>query len=87
MRASACGPFDLAVLRPPPGDAGRAGTQAVYHGGQWWDAARYERLALPVDAEVAGPAILEQPDTTIWIEPGFIGRVDRLGNLLIRRQP
>ena len=54
---------------------------------QWWDAARYERLALPVDAEVAGPAILEQPDTTIWIEPGFIGRVDRLGNLLIRRQP
>ena len=44
-------------------------------------------VSAAVDAEVAGPAILEQPDTTIWIEPGFIGRVDRLGNLLIRRQP
>ena len=80
--------FDLAVLAPTAGAMPAVlGTQAVYHGGQWWDAARYERLALPVDAEVAGPAILEQPDTTIWIEPGFIGRVDRLGNLLIRRQP
>lgn len=80
--------FDLAVLAPTAGAMPAVlGTQAVYHGGQWWDAARYERLALPVDAEVAGPAILEQPDTTIWIEPGFTGRVDRLGNLLIRRQP
>ena len=80
--------FDLAVLAPVGGAMpAPLGAQAVYHAGQWWDAARYERLALPVDAEVAGPAILEQPDTTIWIEPGFIGRVDRLGNLLIRRQP
>ncbi|MNL44156.1 hypothetical protein D3C87_1667140 [compost metagenome] len=79
--------FDLALLAPTCQDMPAAlGTQAVFHAGQWHDAVRYARLDLPVGAEVAGPAILEQPDTTIWIEPGFAGRVDALGNLLITRQ-
>ncbi|MFM0117660.1 hydantoinase/oxoprolinase family protein [Paraburkholderia sp. RL18-101-BIB-B] len=79
--------FDLAVLAPkatamPPS----LGTQAVFHAGKWWDATRFARLDLPVDATVDGPAILEQGDTTIWLEPGFSGRVDALGNLLITRK-
>ncbi|MGN6580135.1 MAG: hydantoinase/oxoprolinase family protein [Bordetella sp.] len=79
--------FDLAVLAPQARTMPASlGTQRVYHAGQWWDAARYARLELPVDAEVAGPAILEQSDTTIWLEPGFAGRVDPLGNLLITRR-
>lgn len=79
--------FDLTLLAPTATDMPASlGTQRVYHGGQWWDAARYERLALPIDAHVDGPAILEQPDTTIWLEPGFRGQVDALGNLLIARQ-
>jgi N-methylhydantoinase A len=61
------------------------GTQRVYHAGRWWDAVRYARLDLPVGAALAGPAILEQSDTTIWLEPGFSGRVDALGNLLVTR--
>ncbi len=80
--------FDLSVLAPtatsmPP----VLGTQRVFHEGQWWDATRHARLDLPVDARVDGPAILEQPDTTIWLEPGFQGRVDALGNLLIEARP
>ncbi|MDX3879906.1 hydantoinase/oxoprolinase family protein [Achromobacter denitrificans] len=79
--------FDLALLAPTCRDMPQAlGTQRVFHGGRWHDAVRYARLDLPVGAEVAGPAVLEQPDTTIWIEPGFTGRVDSLGNLLIARQ-
>jgi len=35
---------------------------------------------------VAGPAILEQPDTTVWLEPGFEARVDDFGNLRVTRQ-
>ena len=35
--------------------------------------------------KLQGPAILEQPDTTVWLEPGFEGRVDKLGNLLVER--
>jgi len=78
--------FDLAVLAPQASAMPEPlGSQRVYHAGQWWDAVRYARLDLPVDASVAGPAILEQSDTTIWLEPGFSGRVDALGNLLITR--
>jgi N-methylhydantoinase A len=38
-----------------------------------------------VGAQVQGPAILEQADTTVWLEPGFSARVDTLGNLLVER--
>ncbi|WP_417252253.1 hydantoinase/oxoprolinase family protein [Castellaniella sp.] len=78
--------FDLAVLAPTCLDMPAAlGTQSVYHAGRWHDAVRYARLDLPVGAQVDGPAILEQADTTIWIEPGFAGSVDVLGNLLVSR--
>lgn len=78
--------FDLGVLAPQAVEMPSSlGTQRVYHAGQWWDAARFARLDLPVGASVAGPAILEQSDTTIWLEPGFSGRLDALGNLLITR--
>lgn len=77
--------FDLTVLAPqtteqPPS----LGVQRVFHAGQWWDAARHARLDLPVGACIEGPAILEQPDTTVWLEPGFTATVDTLGNLLVR---
>lgn len=76
--------FDLAVLAPQgAGSTAVLGTQPVYHAGRWWDAKRHARLDLPVGARVEGPAILEQPDTTVWLEPGFQAEVDRLGNLLI----
>ena len=43
------------------------------------------RRMLPVDAVVEGPAILEQDDATIFIEPDLRGRVDRFGNVIIER--
>ena len=60
------------------------GVQRVFHAGRWWDAARHARLDLPVGTRIGGPAILEQPDTTVWLEPGFSATVDPLGNLLVR---
>lgn len=79
--------FDLAVLAPRATTMPEPlGMQAVFYAGQWWDAVRYARLDLPADATVEGPAILEQADTTIWLEPDFSGRVDALGNLLITRR-
>lgn len=78
--------FDLAVLAPQgQGSTQALGVQRVYHQGRWWDAQRYARLDLPVGAQVQGPAILEQADTTVWLEPGFSARVDALGNLLVER--
>jgi N-methylhydantoinase A len=78
--------FDLAMLAPQgPGSVETLGIQRVYHHGRWYDAFRYDRLALPLGAKVSGPAILEQADTTLWLEPGFIALVDGLGHLLIQR--
>ena len=76
--------FDLSLLAPRGAGSTKAlGEQAVYHGGQWLSAQRYARLDLPVGACIDGPAILEQADTTVWLEPGFQARVDRLGNLIL----
>jgi N-methylhydantoinase A len=47
----------------------------------------YDRARLPVDARVAGPAIVEQADTTTVIPPGHAAAVEASGNLRIRRSP
>ncbi len=83
--------FDLALLAPFA-TADRAATeplgeQAVYVHGGWVQARRFARLGLPVGTVIEGPAILEQPDTTVWLEPGFTARVDRLGNLILQPNP
>ncbi|MCG8693602.1 MAG: hypothetical protein MI806_20545, partial [Minwuiales bacterium] len=81
--------FDLTLLAPEPGksaDAAQTGERRVWVDGGWHDAAIYARLDLPAGARIPGPAILEQPDTTIFIEPDLTGEVDRFGNLIIERK-
>lgn len=77
--------IDLLSLAPAEAasleTAGR-GTRRVWFG-TWQDVTVFDRLALPVGCRIEGPAVLEQPDTTILIEPGHAGRVDRFGNLII----
>lgn len=79
--------FDLATLAPIDGDVDTAlkSTREVYFGGKWHKTRIYDRLALPVGAVIQGPAILEQPDTTVLIEPDLVGRVDSFGNTMIER--
>ena len=57
----------------------------TYFDGAWHETKLYRRLELPIGAEITGPAILEQPDTTVLIEPGLVGKVDTYGNTLIER--
>jgi N-methylhydantoinase A len=45
----------------------------------------YDRASLPIGSRVAGPAIVEQADTTTVIPPGRAAVVDPAGNLRIRR--
>jgi N-methylhydantoinase A len=80
--------FDLTTFAPDPASTQKAahrGTRRAHLGGDWVEAAIWNRLALPLNAVVKGPAILEQPDTTIVIEPGLQGRVDAWGNLILTR--
>lgn len=50
---------------------------------RWHKTSIHDRLALPIGAVITGPAILEQPDTTVLIEPGLRGRIDEFGNTII----
>ena len=49
------------------------------------EAAIYHRAAMPADLTFAGPAIVEQDDTTTLVEPGWRGTVLNNGNLLLER--
>ena len=81
--------FDLTAFAPGA-DASLAkaekGTRPVFHGGVWHDAKVWSRLDLPANAVIEGPAVLEQPDATIFIDPDLAGRVDALGNLVVERK-
>jgi N-methylhydantoinase A len=80
--------LDLVSLAPSGGrvEAARQGTRQVYFSGKWWDAAVYARHQLPVGAQIGGPAILEQQDATIVVEPELRAHVDRFGNVIIERR-
>ncbi len=80
--------LDMRVFAPTggkPAEACRTGTRRVYAKGAYHDAFVYERLDLAEGASIRGPAILEQPDTTIFVDPGLSALVDGFGNLVIRR--
>ena len=82
--------FDLAALAPDSTAnllTAQRGTRNVWFEGGWHITAIFDRLALPVDAEIPGPAILEQLDATIVIDPGLAARVDSFGNLIVERMP
>ena len=91
MRVAAIGRrprFDMRAFAPVDGRAlakCRTGTRRLYAEGTWVDAPVYERLAIAVGERVPGPCLLEQADTTIFIDPGLVGVVDEYGNLVIRR--
>jgi N-methylhydantoinase A len=80
--------LDMKVFAPTggkPAEACRTGTRRVYARGAYHDALVYERLDLAEGASIRGPAILEQPDTTIFVDPGLSAVVDGFGNLIMRR--
>ncbi len=77
-------PSAAAEAAARPGGGPRR-TRPVYLDGEWVDVAVLARLDLRAGETVAGPAVLEQPDATIVVEPGFAGRVDELGNLVLEQ--
>ncbi|MGH6769375.1 MAG: hydantoinase/oxoprolinase family protein, partial [Xanthobacteraceae bacterium] len=71
---------------PPSADAALKGKREVHFGGSAAvEATLYERDRLGIGAAVAGPAIVEQFDATTVIPPGWSGRVDGYGNLILER--
>jgi N-methylhydantoinase A len=50
----------------------------------WHDVPIYNREKLPLEFQLNGPAILEQMDTTVVIEPQNNVSSDRYGNIFIK---
>lgn len=75
------------LIKPRRGPPPQPSSTRIYHGGAWHECALYDRMALPVDAVVVGPAILTQIDTTTYIEPGFRALVHSTGNVIIEALP
>jgi N-methylhydantoinase A len=53
--------------------------------GGWVDCAVYARPSLGAGAELIGPAIVEEVDSATVVHPGFAGRVDEFGHLVLSR--
>ncbi len=80
--------FDLTAFGPGrDASLGKAakGTRKVWFDGAWHETSVWSRLDLPEGALIEAPAVLEQPDATIFIERGLRGRVDDLGNVIVER--
>ena len=45
-----------------------------------------QRPSLAPGAQVEGPAVLVQLDTTTWLAPGWLARVHESGALLLERR-
>jgi N-methylhydantoinase A len=58
-------------------------TRPVWFAQGWQDTPIYHRSDIGAGAQIDGPAIVEQMDTTIVIEPGCAAEADELGNLIV----
>jgi N-methylhydantoinase A len=79
-------PLDLATFAPASGvsEVPRPrDARQVRFDDRWFDTRIFDRASLGSGATVNGPAIVEQPDTTVVIDPGATAAVDSLGNLVI----
>ena len=64
-------------------EAAQTGTRLVWFNGGWHETRIFDREVLPLNAKITGPAVLEQMDTMVLIEPGDQACSDKDGNILI----
>ena len=63
--------------------AAQTGKRLVWFNGGWHETCIFDREALPLHVKITGPAVLEQMDTMVLIEPGDEAVSDKYGNILI----
>lgn len=60
-----------------------AGRRRVFAGGRWSEAAFYDRARLVAGNRLRGPAVVSEYGATTYVPPGWQGRVDAFGNLVL----
>jgi N-methylhydantoinase A len=76
----------LGEIGAAEGDPRPATTRRVFLDARrgWQDADIHDYRDLAAGHELKGPTVVEAPTTTVALPEGCVGRVDRLGNLVIR---
>ncbi|HEX6348266.1 MAG TPA: hydantoinase/oxoprolinase family protein [Candidatus Dormibacteraeota bacterium] len=77
-------PVDLPRFRPGPLPEPRRRRAWFPESEGWTEAAVYRRDALPAGAQLIGPAIVEERESTTVLPPDMEAEVDAHGNLLVR---
>ncbi|MCR8726222.1 hydantoinase B/oxoprolinase family protein [Frigidibacter sp. SLM-1] len=87
IEVEATGATPDAVAIAPEGTADPAPLDhlRIYTGGQWVQAPLHDRTTLGPGARVVGPAVISEPTGTNVLEPGWTGRIDAMGNLILER--
>ncbi len=78
-------PVDEVALEPADNLPERRDTIRMFAGGAWCDAALYERVDIGPGRSVDGPAVVTEPTSTIVIERGWRGTMNKAGHLLLTR--
>jgi N-methylhydantoinase A len=93
LRVSGVGPIARPVLRRrPPGDGNARRAQTSVRPvcfdakAGWVDTPVYWRPDLAPADQLSGPAVIEEFGSTVPLHPGFVARIDELGNILVRRE-
>jgi len=73
------------IRKPSAGIAPNAATRRIFEPTtlKWTDADVLQWPEMPAGFSVAGPAVIEHPETTVYIGPGQTARLDDAGNLAI----
>jgi N-methylhydantoinase A len=88
VRASAPRDIDVSIASDAMRgtNANGIGTAPMFFADAWHDAAIHHRNSLKQGVAIAGPARIDQADTTTIVPPGWTARVDNLGNIAITHE-
>ena len=75
-----------ALVERPAETAARNVCRRANFDGEWSDVSVFERRAMGAGSELEGPAIVEFPEATCVLRPGWHGRVDDAGTLVLERR-
>jgi N-methylhydantoinase A len=89
LRVTGVGPIRRPSLAEIPRGIGdeppSSGSRLVFYDDRWHEARTYARDVLRAGDVVGGPAVIEEFGSTLPLAPGFSGRVDRVGNVVLTK--
>jgi N-methylhydantoinase A len=86
VRVVATVPVPRPELVDDPADSDpRTGSRSIAGNGDQLEVPVFDRSLMGAGSRVRGPAIVEFPESTCLVDPGWEGEIDRTGTLVLRR--